>query len=410
MATHHQNQLIGKSLTAIYPMYAVGALYVVYPVLAWYLLARVFVERLRNQTFALHPLIGLWLLSMLAMLVILIIGHIDWEIGLIQTLKSAVGWAKGWALIAIFIFAGTLLTDRRVIIEAACTVGEWTLYLCPLLILAALVGLPEMLYTSPLSVIGGSTAEYFTISLYESDPGFGVPRFRFFAPWAPAIGLIGNILLLLCALEKDTKKRRLGLAGATLMILLSLSRLGWVVAIAVPGLLFALSRSQKLWLWLLSACLFAFFALYGNQLLILAVDGYEGLKSARSESTLVRQYLADIALSRWQDEAPLWGHGRVESGPHLVQYMMIGSHHTWYGLLFVKGLAGAVALAVPLFATLFVLLPSSTRCAETRTAFGVVCVLTMYSFGENLEVLAYLYWPGLIYVGSVLQSRMASDE
>jgi len=28
----------------------------------------------------------------------------------------------------------------------------------------------------------------------------------------------------------------------------------------------------------------------------------------------------------------------------------------------------------------------------------------MYSFGENLEVLAYLYWPGLIYVGSVLQS------
>jgi len=409
VATHHQNQLIGGALTAIYPLYAAGALYVVYPVFAWYLFLQVFVGRLRNQSLRLHPLISLWLISMLAMLVILVIGHIDWQLGATATLKSAVGWAKGWALIAIFIFAGTLLTDRSVLIRAACSVGFWTLCLTPLFMFAALVGLPDMLYTSPLRVIGGSTAEYFTISLYEIDPGFGVSRFRYFAPWAPAIGLIGNLLLLLCMLETEPRRRRVGIAGALLMIALSLSRLGWIVALAVPAMLFALSRAQNAKLWIVGVATFAVFSIFGAQMMALLVDGYEGLKAARSDSTLVRQYLADIALSRWWDEALLWGHGRIESGPHLVQYMMIGSHHTWYGLLFVKGIAGALALALPLCATLLVLIPASIRCPDTRTALGIVTVLVLYSFGENLEMLAYLYWPALIFLGSVLQSRTMTN-
>lgn len=405
MATHHQNQLIGRSFGAIYPIYAIGGLYIAYPALAWYLFAQVFLGRLRNQSYALHPIITLWLIAMLAMLVVLVIGHIDWQLGTTATVKSAVGWAKGWALLAIFIFAGTLLTDRSVIVRAACSVGAWTVYLTPVLMVAAVIGAPDILYTSPLRVLGGSTTEFFSVALYEPDPGFGIARFRYFAPWAPAIGLMGNLLLLLCSLETEKRKRNLGMAGAVLMILLSLSRLGWIVAIAVPGLLFALARFRTLWLWAAGASFFAFFAAFGNDVIVLAIDGYEGLKSARSESTLVRQYLADIALTRWWDETPIWGHGRVESGPHLVQYMMIGSHHTWYGLLFVKGLLGAIALAVPLAATWIVLLPTATKCPDSRIAFGIVCVLVLYSFGENLEVLAYLYWPGLVFIGSVLQSR-----
>jgi len=85
--------------------------------------------------------------------------------------------------------------------------------------------------------------------------------------------------------------------------------------------------------------------------------------------------------------------------------MMIGSHHTWYGLLFVKGVAGAIALALPVGVTLYALARPAFTCPEHRTAFGIMTVLAMYSFGENLEVLAYLYWPGLVYIGSVLQSR-----
>jgi len=299
-------------------MYSVGALYVVYPVLAWYLFARVFLARLRGQTFNFHPVVIVWMLSMLLMLLVLIIGHIDWQVGLAATIKSAVGWAKGWALLAVFIFVGCLLTDRSELVRAACMVGKWTIYLTPVLVAASVLRLPDTLYISPLKVIGGSTVEYFSISLYEVDPGFGVSRFRYFAPWAPAIGLIGNILLLLCLQEKDKSTRRFGVVGCALMIVLSLSRLGWIVAIFVPVMLYAWSRSARTGLWLLGTIFFVLFAAVGNEVIQTLVGGWEDLKSARSESTIVRQYLADIAISRWWDEAPIWGHGRVEAGPHLV--------------------------------------------------------------------------------------------
>jgi len=327
MATHQKNELIARALTAVYPMYSMGALYVVYPVFAWYLFAWVFLARLRTEKFTLHPLVTLWMLSMLAMLLVLIVGHIDWELGLPATIKSAVGWAKGWALLAVFLFAGCLLTDRAYLVRAACIVGKWTIYLTPVLLAASVLRLPDTLYISPLKIIGGSTVEYFSISLYEVDPGFGISRFRYFAPWAPAIGLIGNILLLLCLQEKEKSVRTWGVVGSVLMIVLSLSRLGWIVALVVPLMLFAWARSARAGIWLMGALGFVVFALIGNDAIYALLSGWEDLKSARSDSTIVRQYLADIAVFRWWDEAPLWGHGRVEAGPHLVQYMMIGSHH-----------------------------------------------------------------------------------
>lgn len=405
MASTNHPKLIAAALTAIYPMYLMGAVYIVYPVFGWYLISKLLVQRLRGQALLIHPVIVLWLMAMFCMLIILIVGHVDWQHGLAATIKSTVGWAKGWALIAIFLAAGALMTDTAPLIRAACIVGRWTLFVTPFLLLAFALGLPDTLYVSPLRILGGSTAEYFTVSLYEVDPGFGIPRLRLFAPWAPAIGLVGNVLLLLCSLEGDKKLRLQGIVGALLMILLSLSRLGWVVAIFVPAILFAITNAHQKRIWVVTALFCALFAVFGTQLLEFLNNSVEQLKSARSESTIVRQYLADIAISRWQSEAFWWGHGRVEAGPHLVQYMMIGSHHTWYGLLFVKGLAGIGALAIPLVVTLLALLKSAQKDREARIAFGIVCVISLYSFGENLEVLAYLYWPGLIFVGSIFHSK-----
>ena len=410
MAAHNQNQLIARSLRAIYPMYGVGALYLVYPVLGWYLLGQVAVKRLRGDSVALHPLITCWLVGMLCMLIVLIIGHIDWQLGTAATIKSSVGWAKGWALIAVFLAAGTLLTDRSQLVRAVCTVGKWTVILTPLLIVASIIRLPEVLFISPLKIFGGSTVEYFSIALYEPDPGFGVSRFRYFAPWAPAIGLIGNLLFLISTQEKDTTMRRFGMTGAIFMIVLSLSRLGWIVALVVPCALIAFASWRSNWLWVLGAVTALLFGVFGHDLILLVTDGYDALKSARSESSLVRDYLADIALFRWWEEAPLWGHGRVEAGPHLVQYMMIGSHHTWLGLLFVKGVVGVVALAIPLIVTLAVLLRHALVDSESRVAFGCIAILSMYSLGENLEILVYLYWPALVYTGSVLQEKMQTHD
>ncbi len=142
-----------------------------------------------------------------------------------------------------------------------------------------------------------------------------------------------------------------------------------------------------------------------TSLLALLGDLVETFKSARSESTRVRAALARIAIERWQTEAPVWGHGIVERGPHLVEFMPIGSHHTWYGLLFVKGAVGFVALALPLAWSFIELLVRAQGSPLARAGLAMVLILFLYTFGENLEILAYLFWPALILLGLSLNAK-----
>ena len=126
---------------------------------------------------------------------------------------------------------------------------------------------------------------------------------------------------------------------------------------------------------------------------------WQAFRAARADSTRVREALARMAIDRWSSDAPVWGHGIVERGPHLVEFMPIGSHHSWFGLLFVKGIVGALALAIPLIYSLVELVWWSGRLVAARTGLAMVLLLLLYTFGENLEILAYLIWPALIVIG-----------
>jgi hypothetical protein len=123
----------------------------------------------------------------------------------------------------------------------------------------------------------------------------------------------------------------------------------------------------------------------------------------------VRSALGRIAVERWRNEAPWFGHGIVERGPHMVEYMPIGSHHSWYGLLFVKGIAGVACLAAPILVSTVAMARRAMRSADARTGFAMVLVLIFYSFGENLEVLGYLVWPGLLLIGIGCREAQASS-
>jgi hypothetical protein len=117
----------------------------------------------------------------------------------------------------------------------------------------------------------------------------------------------------------------------------------------------------------------------------------------------VRATLGRIAVERWQHEAYWFGHGIVERGPHLVEYMPIGSHHTWYGLLYVKGLLGVIALAVPMALTMLATVLAATRGKTGELGLAMALTYLFYSFGENLEVLTYLAWPALVVIGIALK-------
>lgn len=81
--------------------------------------------------------------------------------------------------------------------------------------------------------------------------------------------------------------------------------------------------------------------------------------------------------------------------------MPIGSHHTWAGVLFVKGVVGFIAIALPMGLSFVYLLIKSmdSRCPTAKVGLSVVMILFLYTFGENLEILVYLYWPGLLVMG-----------
>lgn len=401
-------RFVYRTLVMTWPFYALGALYVVGPVIAWLLGGLVVIvlyfgpavrEDLR-ATGAIPPVVWGWILGMFVMLIALWIGHLDWGLGLKQTIKSSIGWAKGWALLALFPLIGAVLPIRReVLVRGQCVVGMWTLIIAPVLIIAPYIGLPERIFTSPLKAIGGPGPEYFSVFLFTYDPSTWTPRWQFYAPWSPFAALLGVVMVLFALEEKNRNWKAMGVTAGTFMILASKSRMGLVGLVACtigPRLMPLLLRS---WAWQIVAGLTASLAVFGPVLVAAANNAVSTFKGARADSTRVRETLQRIAKERWENEAVWFGHGTIQPGSHAVEYMPIGSHHTWFGLLFVKGLVGLIGLLVPFVWHTFLAMKDATLGPRGRLPMGIMMTLTLLSFGENIEIEAYLLWPALMLLG-----------
>jgi len=352
--------IITKSITYTFFIYLLGALYLLAPVIGWGLAIAVIIRWVGGQEVG-HQntrwLIILWCLSACLLEISLIAAHIDFDLGLGKLIKSTIGWAKGWALLSIFLVLGyTLKLRYQLICRSACIVGLIAIISTPILIFAYILGLPETLYVSPLKVFGGAGPEFFTVRLYEIDPFNGKPRWRFFAPWAPAVGLVANIYFMCAWFERDRKWKLLGLIGNALMIFMATSRMGIIVLLFAPVAVWMLSRLSRSWVMITTAIMLILVALFFEPLFDFANSTINDIKGARADSTRVRASLANIAYYRWETQAFWFGHGVVETGTHLVEFMPIGSHHNWYGLLFVKGLLGFLSFLVPFVLTILVLL------------------------------------------------------
>jgi hypothetical protein len=370
-------------------------------VLGWSLLLILLLRLWRGELAidAIPTALWLWLGGMGVMLIALIVGHLDFELGLAKLIKSSIGWAKGWALLAIFPLLGALRIRPEILYRASAHVCLHTLLLLPLFIGAWKLGLPQTLYVSPLKLIGGPGPEFFAVSLYEIDPGSGMPRWRLFTPWAPALGFVANIFFIFALQERDRRWRRIGISGSLAMVLMSASRLALLSLLLVWLATWFIGRLRHRGSPFVIAAGLVPGGMAAASLLELFDRFWQGFRSARADSTRVREALGRIALERWQNEAPWWGHGIVERGPHLVEFMPIGSHHSWYGLLFVKGAVGLLALAIPLFFSLAQLAWWSAREPLARVGLAMTLLLFLYTFGENLEILAYLIWPALLVMG-----------
>ncbi|WP_316015093.1 O-antigen ligase domain-containing protein [Roseobacter sp. HKCCA0434] len=397
-----------RSLTWTWGFYAIGALYVVGPVLAWMLaglavLSLYLGPALRRDLRPTGPVpwvVWLWIAGMAVMLVALWAGHLNWDLGMGRTIKSSIGWAKGWALMALFPLAGAVLQIRReVLVRAQCRLGLVTLCLLPMLAIAPTIGLPERILTSPLKAVGGPGPEYFTVYLYTLDPASWTPRWQFFAPWSPFAGLLGVVTVLFALEERHRGWMAAGLLAGLAMVLMSKSRMSLVALVVASVGPRLMPLVLKVWAWSAVSAVTASMAALWTPLSVAAMDAVAAFKGARADSTRVRETLQRIARERWANESVWFGHGQVEPGPHIVEYMPIGSHHTWWALLFVKGLVGFFAWAVPFLVHAAVTARDAVVHPQGRLPFGIVLVIGILSMGENVEIEAYLLWPALVMLG-----------
>lgn len=417
-----EDLIVAVALASTWFVYLFGGLYVLGPVLGvgltGLLFARVYLKSDAVATRAVPTIPGgvwVWIAGMLVMLLALGVGHMNQNLGLGQTIKSTIGWAKGWALLALFPLIGACMNVRiETIIRAAGWVALGNLLLTPVFLAAPMVGLPQVLFVSPLKIVGGPGPEFFAVQLYSIEPTDGSTRLRYFTPWSPAAGMIGNMYLIFALSDKRKFWKYMGILSALAMIWTCKARLAIAAALFIWPVVIAVGETKRPAMWFAATLGLLMLTPMAQGILDWVDATLNSVKSMRADSTRVRELLGDIAIDRWWNEAPIWGHGVVERGPHAVKYMPIGSHHTWFGLLFVKGVVGAIALAIPLVWSMieFALL-AVARSNAGRIAFGMVLLLSFYTIGENLEILSYLIWPGLIVMGIAakeLQQACANQE
>ena len=411
-----EERLIFWSLAGTWGLYAVGALYIAGPVLGVALAAiyavRAYAAPALPAAHRPHPMpvtIMVWIGAMAVMLIALVIGHFLQDLGAAKTVKSTIGWAKGWALLAIFPLAGACLLVRK---ETLFKANGWfalqTLILIPVFLAAPAIGLPEKVFVSPLKIVGGPGPEYFTLFLYTLDPESGAVRLQFTAPWAPAAGFVANVMLILALEDKRLFWRVVGVTAAIGIVMLCKSRMALLCLMLAWPMAFFIGKLARGWPALLASAGALFAGLFSAQIIDAFTAFIDRVNGMRAGSNRVRQALNDMAFDRWWTEARIWGHGIVENGPHHVESMPIGSHHTWLGLLFVKGAVGFMALLLAMLWTTVELALAAQVRREARAGLAVIFVMWFFSFSENLESLAYLYWPGLVMMGIGL--RAAAEE
>jgi len=411
--TSVEEKLIWFGIVLTYPFFAIGGLYVTGSVIGWLILF-VFLLRCyvigKEEKAIIPPIVWLWIVSGIFMLIALLVAHSEWNLGMMQTIKSSIGWAKGWALMPLFLLLGAMVNVKPAsLVRAICMVSFHSFIFAIITLLLYLIGMPGDLFISPLQVIGGPGPDFFTVSLYGMNPETGAGRWRFFAPWAPAAGFMACIFLIFCVQEKDIFWRNAGLLGSVTMCLLCQSRAGWAIFILLIGiLLFGNKLKEPVWLLFLGLVI-PLLLITGEPIYDWINSSYLDVKASRPNSTRVRTALETLALQRWESEAPIWGHGIVERGPKIVEMMPIGTHHSWYGLLFVKGIVGLLALAIPFFFTSIYLFWQSLHSQIASSALLMLLVFICYSFFENLEILAYIYWPSLLWIGIALNPSKSGE-
>jgi O-Antigen ligase len=402
-----EEQLIWYSILSTYILYASGLLYIVNSTIAWILLAYLLLK-LRKQKpdtpaeekIRIPWIIWLWIISMLVMAVGTYVGLVDFQYDTKGILRGLLNWTREWALFALFPLAGSCLNIRpQLIYRAICWLCLQSLFFIPISYAAYLLRLPNIVYSSPLERITQNGPIYYNVVLYfkEFDVSEGF-RLTLFAPWSPGLALLGIIYFFFALQEQNKIWRWIGVLTSIMMTYLTVARTAFICLPIVIISSWLFTNFYHIHAQILSSITCFTTGIFSSFLLETIKNFQDNFTSSRQSSSRVREIIVRIGLERFK-EAPIWGHGHFQPGFEGTAKMPIGSHHTWVGLLFIKGLVGFFSFLIPMVYSLIYLLVKAQKNVTAKVALTFLLTLAIFTMTDNQESLAYLYWPGLIVMG-----------
>lgn len=414
--------LVWYYITGTYLIYLLGAHYVLAQLLACLLILYLLSEWMKqteatpaNEKITVPLSVWVWIVAMLGLLVVSIVNHANFDLGLKRFIETFGAWTRTWGLFAFFPLIGSLKIRPQLIYRAICIVCLQSLIIITIGTIATLVGIPKISYVSPLGSLPVSGTEImYQVDLIHSlivEDYESTERLRLFAPWSPALGITGNIYFCLVIQEQNKKWRWIGIVGAIVAIIGSYSRAAIICLPTMLLLTWMLTNVLLPWVHFVAAGLSFIGSIYFQTILEFFNNSLETVRKMRAGSSKARDALEGIALYRWWNEAPIWGHGISEPGPAWVN-VPIGTHHTWLGLLFTHGLVGCIAFATALFWSFIDLAIKAQNNQNAKTGLRIILVLMLFSFSEHFDGSVYVFWPGLLMLGIAFNEKtyLASQE
>lgn len=362
---------------------------------------------------AITPTAAVWLLVAAAQAVSVVVNGVgdDRTAGFIAYRLVSSG-VTGWLMLGIALSLGAhYRMAAPALVRATCVLGGWfVLFGVLALILHGVTGLRELALPTPPAVFLPASAPAvqfsFTMHIFTSEDLLGreLPRLVLFYPWAVVLGFAGIAVFFIAQLERDPAFRVLGSAGGLLAVLGSQGRAPILALFILLGAQIAMLHFRRDAVLLLAAATLFLFALalpFGITPLDLVLGAYEGVNALRPGSSTARELGYALSMAGFL-ESPVLGKGWV--GDHVAPGipMPIGSHSSFYGVLYTGGAVTFALFIIALVTTLIAFARRARRGPVHRTGLLVMAGLALLSYGEGIYSFVLPCLPLLLVAGSAL--------
>lgn len=325
---------------------------------------------------------------------------------------------SGWVFIAALLAIGKEMgRSARDLNRSVGILGIYVLCLGPALLCAGtLLGITDFEFLTPMGHLIPSnlpSAQFeFTAQFFIPDDFVGKtqPRVVLFYPWPTCLGFAGAAIVFISLSLRRSAFKVFAILGGAFGVVASTSRaasLGTLVAFCLFSLVRLPTRKKAFALpGAALLCLLLLFlpAIFNINMSDVVTESQHAISSLREDSSSGRKALYKETVNR-VSEAPVIGHGWQGEILEDTIPLNIGSHSTFYGLLYTGGI---LTFAPFLFTSLVVLhrlLTNAPGRPQAETAFCIFVVLIIMSYGECIYSFAIPVFFAFLWIGTGLDAR-----